>query len=322
MTAPISEAELDLIIQRMQDAVDIVLSSEHETSKVAACLFHDDGRSVAKTNHRPDALKTRFDWQDRIGKSSQFIHAEIACILSYEGSPEGGSLCVTDPFCPNCAKSIVESGVKRIFIDHKGMEKDFVKRRAGAFNLISVKIAQSAGVDVYILYRKERRLEALNLSDEKAPATYEGVLLENTANHVEALGDVVDSMECGATSYVSCLVRDRGGGTVRKLSVYEGLPPGLLPQDIDHIRPEDTDKYRFEIDPLNRLLFTLKRLDLDIVGGEVYCSHIPSSRGFVNVLLSSVSCLIIGSEKPDHDKTGQDVADIYQNLGVLKVETV
>ena len=27
---------------------------------------------------------------------------------------DGASLCVTDPFCPNCAKNIAEAGIKRV----------------------------------------------------------------------------------------------------------------------------------------------------------------------------------------------------------------
>ena len=116
-----------------------------------------------------------------------------------------------------------------------------------------------------------------------------------------------------------CFVDNEKGGTVQKLTVYEGLPPGLAPQDTAHICPEDTDKYSFDIDPLNRLLFTLKRLNLNIVGGQVYCSHIPSSRGFVNVLLSDVQRFVLGSLLSDHDETGKDVATLYKKLGILDI---
>lgn len=324
--------DLDMAIQRMQDAVDVVLSSEHDTSKVSACLFDPAGEPaaiIARANHRPPALKARFEWQERIGKSSQFIHAETACLLEYGRSAKGHSICITDPFCPNCAKTLAVSGVARIFIDHKGMDKDFVQRRSGAFNLISLEIAQRAGIDVYILYRKEKRFEPLRLARMPQKPPFPGF---TAAPAGEALSDMAArdvqaalkqaAAEAGlnamAQSAALCLAQGTDG-QVRLVQACESLPPGLAPQDVAHIHPEDTDKYRFPVDALNNLYFTLTREGLRPLGGVVYCNRVPSSRAFVNMLLTDIRTVMIHGLAPDHDATGLEAAHLYARIGLADI---
>ncbi len=330
------EFDLDMVIRRMQDAVDVVLSSEHDTSKVAACLFDPDGNPasiISRTNHRPYALKQRFDWTDRIGKSSQFIHAETACLLEYGRSAEGHSICVTDPFCPNCAKTLAESGVKRIFIDHKGMDKDFVQRRAGAFNVISLEIAQKAGIDVYILYRKDRRFEPLRLPTSHIVPAPAGVVIDAALDMEAAArvkGDVATALtEFAAESGINalphsavCCFAASKDGRVHRVMVHESLPPGLSPQDVASLKPDDTDKYRFTVDALNKLYFVVRRHELKIIGGAVYCNRVPSSRAFVNMLLTDIRKVMIAGRVPDHDPTGGDAARLYAEMGLIEVDWV
>lgn len=331
--------DLDLVIQRMQNAVDIVLSSEHETSKVAACLFHPDGdphKMIARTNHRPEAMRHHFEMTERIGKSSQFVHAETACVLEYEGSPLGHYLCVTDPFCPNCAKTIIESGVERVFIDHKGMDKDFVKRRAGAFNMMSLKMTEEAGIDVYILYRKERRFEPLALSRTPGQrAGIEGIKLSEVPadaalrfkqqGHIEALERylldcaVLEQVQQAETPTAMAVVED-AQQALKLLKVEETMTAGLLPQEAQNICPEDTDKYRFAVDPMNKLYFALKREGYNLLGGVVYCNRIPSSRAFVNAMLTDVRHLVVRGVFPAHDDFALDVAHMLHDKGLIHMD--
>lgn len=332
----VDQFDIDYIIARMQDAVDVVNSSEHETSKVAACLFDASGKThnrIVRTNHRPAPFKKLFTPYERIGKSSQFVHAEAACILEYPYSPLEHYLCVTDPFCPNCAKTIIESGVSRVFIDHKGMDKDYVRRRAGAFNLISLKMAQAAGIDVYILYRKERRFEPLVLAKDFKRPEIKGITVHelesnihiNSETSLSALREYLtifaenSAKDDFDTPRVFCYVSAKEDSSISILEVRETLPPGLHENDIRHVHPEDTDKYRFAVDAMNKLYFTLKRLDMKPLGGLVYCNHIPSSRAFVNAMLSDVKDIIICPQAPSHDSYAYDVSMMMRDNGFMDI---
>ena len=145
----------------MQKAVDIVNTSQHPTNKIAATLFGQDHEgqvfSVSRTNYWPEPILKKIGTTQRIGNSSGTIHAETACIMNAPCT-EGASLCVTDPFCPNCAKNMAEAGIKTVYIDHKGFNKDFVARRGDEFENMSMYICESAGISVYEIRRKEKEL--------------------------------------------------------------------------------------------------------------------------------------------------------------------
>lgn len=322
--------DLEMVINRMQDAVDIVLSSEHETSKVAACLFHPDGnpsRIISRTNHRPSVFKEHFKMSERIGKSSQFVHAEAACVLEYPKSAVDHYLCVTDPFCPNCAKTIVENGIQRVFIDHKGMEKDFVKRRAGAFNLISLRMAEEAGIEVYILYRKERRFEPLCFPKTKPKQKDDGVLFEELDANVKAQApqdilkqfiqtyDVPEIKEPMAMAILS----DAEGRSYLVMT-KERVGKGLHSQEVAGVSPEDTDKYRFEIDPVNKLYFVMKSRGLSLEGQTIFCNHYPSSRALVNGMLTDVKSFIMKDIIEGHDPLARESASLLQSKSIIDFE--
>ena len=145
----------------MQAAVDIVNNSAHDTNKIAATLFGQfpDGQpfAVSSTYHWTDVIIEKIGRHTRIGGCSGTIHAETECILRAPLT-NGTSICITDPFCPNCAKNIAESGIKHIYIDHKGFEKDFVQRRGTDFNDMSLRIVERAGIAVSTLYRKDQKI--------------------------------------------------------------------------------------------------------------------------------------------------------------------
>ena len=105
----------------MQRAVDIVGTSPHPANKIAATVFGLDTTgqpfSVSRTNCWPQSIADRIGMDADIGDSSGTIHAETAAIFAAPVTA-GAALCVTDPFCPNCAKNIAEAGIRTIYIDH------------------------------------------------------------------------------------------------------------------------------------------------------------------------------------------------------------
>ena len=145
----------DRIIRAMQGAVDIVNDSPHPVNKVSACLFFEDD-AICSTNLWPASIDEKLGRETRIGNSSGTVHAETACIFKSDQATDGASMAITDPFCPNCAKNIVEAGIKYAYIDHKGFEKEFWGRRAGHFKNMSMEIMARGGVSVYEVNRKNK----------------------------------------------------------------------------------------------------------------------------------------------------------------------
>lgn len=149
----------------MQEAVSAVSRSPHETNKIAACFFGKDlqGKpfSKARSNDYPKDLESFVSKKKRFGKNSGYIHAELCAILASTEGWKEASIAVTDPPCPNCMKHIATAQVKSVYIDHKGFEKDFFRRRLSDFNILSKKIAQLYGITLFKVYRKEKRIEPL-----------------------------------------------------------------------------------------------------------------------------------------------------------------
>ncbi len=101
-------------LDAMQAAVNIVLTSPHPTNKVAAAIF-SGADILVRTNNWPSRIATVLGQDARVGNSSGTVHAEVNCISDFPHPTEGASLCITDPFCPNCAKNIAEALAKAGF---------------------------------------------------------------------------------------------------------------------------------------------------------------------------------------------------------------
>lgn len=306
----------------MQDAVDVVLTSEHETSRVAACLF-DTAHSAVTINMRPECLKTHFRWDDRLGASSQFIHAELAAIASFKGNLRGSHLCVTDPFCPNCAKNITEAGIRTVYIDHKGFQKDFIARNGDEFQSMSMLIAEKAGISVYVVNRKEGSVSPIlshSAQTRPTPSAIEFFDIDQGMKIEDAVMTFKKRFG-GRDAWTVAFVRE-ADGSPRGLLVFEALPPGITPEDFRTRGESDTGKYRFPIDPLTRLLITARRMGFTFLDPRIGCACVPSSRALVNALGFGVQGLILASELCDHDPSGADVLKIFKDKTLLTVERI
>jgi deoxycytidylate deaminase len=158
-------AREELVFKSMQEAVNTVKESPHASNKIAACFFginHDKAPfSITKSNNYPKILEPFVTEKKRFGKNSGYVHAELIAIMAQTGGWEEAFIAITDPPCPNCMKHIASAQIKFVYIDHKGFEKDFFKRRVEDFNLLSKKIAELYGITLFKVYRKEKRIEPL-----------------------------------------------------------------------------------------------------------------------------------------------------------------
>lgn len=287
--------------EQMQKAVDIVNTSLHPTNKIAATLF-GDGFSVSKTNYWPDSILNAFGTDTDIGSSSGTLHAEIACILA---SPltEGASICVTDPFCPNCAKNIAEAGIKTLYIDHKGFDKDFAARRGSHFENMSMQICERAGINVYKVHRKEEKLvPILEIAPGYTPPNDSPVIL-SILDRIDAgiFADMIADSHANLDGHSFALSLGRtSNGDWAALCARSHLAIGYS----KHIEAEelhDGGKYSFVLEPVNRILMNAARLGITLDKDYLYSSSVPTSRELVNVVGAGFRGLAIGDLQKARD---------------------
>jgi len=306
----------------MQDAVDIVLASPHATNKVAATLIAK-GTRISRTNYWPEPILAAFGMETDIGNSSGTVHAETACILAALQPTEGASLCVTDPFCPNCAKNIAEAGIKKIYIDHKGFEKDFFARRSGHFQTMSMQICEKAGISVYELWRKDERLVPIY----EAPEHY--VVSEDSPVYREPIDTPTEGVFQDIIAaafklhqkrkFAVAFVTDSHGKHI-SLTARGHAVTGFTMEDPDDIglieRPDD--KYSFFQEPVNRLLMYMARHGMKPAEGYLFCSQVPTSREQVNLVGAGIKRVTIGDPQKARDLHAIEAMKQLGSAGIIQ----
>lgn len=304
----------------MQKAVDIVNSSQHPTNKIAASLFGRglDGQafSIAFTNFWPDPILARFGTETRIGSSSGTVHAETACIITAPYT-FGAAICITDPFCPNCAKNMAEAGIRTIYIDHKGFNKDFAERRGAAFENMSMQICERAGIDVYRIHRKEERIETILKNPDHYTPVHESPVMPCAV----ALG-AEPGLKAAITNYAGstglpftvALARD-DQGALFSLAAHAHPTIGYASHEADRAH----GKYSLVLEPVNRILMNASRYGLALIDGHIYCSHVPTARELVNLVGAGLSSLQIGDIDCARDTDSITALRQLQDAGILRV---
>ncbi|HEY8964272.1 MAG TPA: hypothetical protein VIN59_07410, partial [Alphaproteobacteria bacterium] len=107
-------------------------------------------------------------------------------------------------------------------------------------------------------------------------------------------------------------------GLPRGILVYEALPYGFTPDDFLHRQGTDTGKYRFPIDPVTRLLITVRRMGFTLQDNMIGSAQVPSSRSLVNALEFGLKGLILASSLPDHDPSGVKTLEDLQKKFILQ----
>ncbi|MDB5492021.1 MAG: cytidine and deoxycytidylate deaminase zinc-binding region family protein [Micavibrio sp.] len=307
----------------MQAAVDVVNTSLHATNKVAATLFTKD-YTISKTNFWPGVIEQAFGHDIDIGSSSGTVHAEVACILA-ASMTEGASLCVTDPFCPNCAKNIAEAGIKTIYIDHKGFDKDFAARRGDHFKNMSLQVCARAGIAIYQLNRKEKTITPIaEISDDYKPFNDAPVVVGTVASASRAyfLDVISDSRaNLAGEKFATALAFD-ASGKVFSLCAKPHLAVGYS-RCIEAPEFQDlTGKYNFILEPVNRLLMNAARLGLKIHAEYLYSSIVPTSRELVNVVGAGLNKLHLGDANSARDPEALSAITQLNNANILTIVTV
>lgn len=306
-------------IEAMQRAVDIVGSSPHPTNKIAAALFKGS-EIITSTNIWPHDLETKIGRDVRIGNSSGTLHAEVNCLLHFPIATEGASLCITDPFCPNCAKNIAESGVKKIYLDHKGFEKDFALRRGSEFSDMSLRIVSRAGISLYQVWRKEGRVEALHEIDpDYIPPQDNPIKVEKTNLHpnIYALNQIIEATQVIHPRWACALAKNAQGENFFLVASAHPAIGYTRGQDADTIKQKE-GKYSFYLEPLNRLMMGAKRFGLELYDGLIWSSEVPTSRELVNCVGAGIETICLGTEESARDEEAIAASRLLAEKNVMQ----
>jgi deoxycytidylate deaminase len=307
--------------QAMQAAVDIVEKSDHPSNKISATLF-GPGWELSRTNYWPTKIVEHFGKDIRIGNSSGTVHAETACILQAGAPTEGASLCITDPFCPNCAKNIAEAGIKTIYIDHKGFDKDFFKRRGNHFDDLSMRICEKAGISVFELWRKDERMEAIfEAPDNYIPADDSPIYKEPIESPNEGVFNhtITQAFKIHERrKFAIAFVKDRKGN-YQALTARGHASIGFTmedPDDINTIEKVDS-KYSLFIEPVNRLMMYMARHGMTLCNDYFFSSQVPTSREQVNLVGAGIKRITIGDMKKSRDPDGLVAMSQLSSKGII-----
>ena len=301
----------------MQAAVDIVSTSPHPTNKIAATLAGTtptgEPFAISRVNHWPKAIADTIGTEPDIGNSSGTLHAETACILDTPKT-KGASVFITDPPCPNCMKNLAEAGIAKLYIDHKGFDKDWAKRRGESFDQMSMRIASKAGIDVFVIYRKEQRFEVIS----RHPPGYKPDI--DHPAHIECTGENFETLieQTKNTMQDEPFAIARAHDENGKCFVITTDRHPSIGYTFETVERK-MDKYSFVLQPLNRLLMVAAREGLALDPEHIYSSRCPTSRELVNFIGAGLNALQIGDPSASRDACGPKALKQLAKAKVLKL---
>jgi len=131
MTLVMSKRSKDSITQVGSIIVD-------KNNKIIGTGYNGLPRGI-KQNSVNWKTKTNIDWLEK--KSPYMVHAEINAILNKNSSAEDGKIYCTLFPCNECAKAIIQVGIKEIiFLDDKYIKKDYSIAALRLFTLAGIKV--------------------------------------------------------------------------------------------------------------------------------------------------------------------------------------
>jgi deoxycytidylate deaminase len=311
---------IDDIFTHMQQAVDIVGSSEHLSNKIAATISCRDAEglpfSLSYNNYWPETIKTKIGRDVKIGNSSGTIHAETACLL-HAPVTDQASMFVTDPPCPNCVKNMAEAGIRTLYIDHKGFDKDFAARRGHDFRTLSMEICAKAGINVFKLFRKEQRTESISHATPGYMPVIEKrarvEMLKKTASN-DMFSALVKQENAFYKSRPFALALAEGQlGSVFMISAEIHAVAGFTSKNT-----QTEGKYDLLLQPVHRILMTAARYGLKIKNEYIFCSRVPTAREMVNMIGANLNKIHIGNDETARDEFGLSALKQLEQAGILQ----
>lgn len=151
----------------MGQALEVSLRSKDPSTQVGACIANNENKQVSVGyNGLPEGMNDdEFNWDSPGEKSGDIfttknpwvVHAERNAILNCKGiNLDGTTIYVTLFPCNECAKSIIQSGIKKVIYLRMYDKDDLVKITKTMFDL--------AGVE-YIPFNKSKNFSKVEVQD-------------------------------------------------------------------------------------------------------------------------------------------------------------
>ena len=133
------------------------MRSKDPHTQVGACIVSEDNKilSMGYNGFPIGCSDDEFPWE-RQGEETKYpyvVHAELNAILNYRGgSLEGAKFYVSLFPCNECAKAIIQSGIKEVIYDSN-------KYEGTAAVMASMKMFDAAGVNYHKYHRTDREIK-------------------------------------------------------------------------------------------------------------------------------------------------------------------
>lgn len=314
-------------LELMEKALEVEARSLHTVHKVGALLR---GQDTAKSNFEighpnfwPPALAGKFSASEKLGNASTTVHAEIAVLLNAPGT-EGAELYITDLPCPNCAKSIAEARIGKVYIDSHAHHAPLGQKMEAYYNKISRPLLEFAGVNIYEIDRAARTVTPLAEISQGAVIPVEKPvemsLLDKSDMNPAAFARMAERARSRLgpkEPFVACYARTRLG-SYTALLVRPHLAIGLDEDRTAQLAPL-LEKYSLTLQPIDRALITAARYGLKIDPAYLYSAHVPTAREFVNLVGAGYTQITIGDSASSRDEWGLQALGQLENRGILTV---
>ncbi|MEM8833013.1 MAG: deoxycytidylate deaminase [Pseudomonadota bacterium] len=313
----------DALFTMMEEVLEAVPRSPHPTNKIAAGIVFDDEHNLVKTNEWPHIIDEKIGRDTKIGNSSGTLHAETNALFHSPLPTEGAAMFITDPFCPNCAKNIVEGGIKTIYIDRDGFNRDFFKRRGNHFEEMSMRIAEQAGVCVYALNSEDKTIKTI----WEPPENYTPPI--DNPMSIEEIKEANDSVfstllkagkeKSDGKKYAVALAKNQKNqlfSLIAAAHIVEGFTIQDKRQTVELL--SKPSKYSFIQEPVNRMMMQLARHGLTLIDGYLYCSQVPTSREQVNMVGAGIESIHIGNDQKCRDDFGFEAKKLLSSKNIIE----
>ncbi len=124
------------------------MRSKDPNTQVGCCIVDEDNRilSLGYNGFPIGCSDDEFPWERQAKRSydtkyNYVCHAELNAILSYKGTSLKGARVYVNQFpCNECAKAIIQAGIKSIiYLDDKYADTDMVKSSKRMFDAVKLK---------------------------------------------------------------------------------------------------------------------------------------------------------------------------------------
>jgi dCMP deaminase len=209
-------------------------------------------------------------------------------------------------------KNMAEAGISHLYIDHKGFDKDWARRRGESFATMSMRIAEKAGINVFVIYRKEQRFEVISKHiPDYTPRIEKPAQIELASEDFKTYVSRA-SAECKDEPFALALCKDESGAHVI-LRTDRHPAVGYTSETIE----SKEGKYSFILQPVSRILMIASLDGLKIE--KLFSSRTPTSRELVNMIAAGIDTLQIGDQTKCRDEFGLIALKQLKDAKILNI---